>query len=157
MAWTVIPKSEALGVGTYRLTFTNYFGFVPSIEVPKSISVMGNVFSLDYVYYSQGTGTLTCLVSWKSYDTVQQVLPGRDGAPATSQTVRVGVNANTANATAVAIPAAAITLGIAAVLGVVVYFNLDKVEKLVDSPSVSIFLVALAAVAGVLVLRELRK
>lgn len=155
MAWETVPK-ETLGVGTWRLSMTGARFSLPKIQVPKSFALLGNVWTLKDYYHNPDSGTLVVVLEWKEYDTVAVEIPGTQGKAATSMQVRVQTNKNTAQAEVVAIPAAAIVLAVAAVFGVVAYFNLDKVEKLVDNPAVSLLVVAVAVVAVALVVKGLR-
>lgn len=56
------------------------------------------------------------------------------------------------------IPIIAIVFGILIVLGIgLAYLSLDKVEKLVDSPTISVFIIAVAILILVIAIRSLKK
>lgn len=150
--WNVINPSASLADGTYRATVSYLFGTPNSVSVPQSLTLPTSSKRATLTSYKVDQAAKKIYAEFR-IETI--------GAPKVTD-ARAGVQAMTGEDSAqvlpLAVPISAIVLAVAVVIGLgVVYLSLDKLEQLTESPTGSIFVVAVAAVAALLVWKAVKQ
>ena len=173
--WTSFDITQAMPSGTYRFT-VDYpgmiQGFVPDVTPPVSTQVLGYLFTLTSYNVDEVNKQVQCVIDVTDLSASPQAVPAAQYLPNPyAPTVRYGggwvkpgdgmtsvpSGAAPPTATPQFIPVVGILAGVGVLIGVVaIYMSLNKVEKLTSNPTVEIAVIAAAAVALFLVVKNLK-
>lgn len=154
MAYIPIPLSSALGEGTYRLTFSYPFSWVvPNIQTPyvKDIG-LGYQLVLSQWVKDDSSNTLTAVITLNKAPSSSPYEPLVKNPQGGYMKMSAGQQEEAT------VPIQAIITGVVAIFGIgLLFLTLQKVEALVESPTGTIFIWALAAVAFFLIFKALKR
>lgn len=153
--WIGIDTNAVTTEGTYRFTFDYPYGadlLLPNqIAVPKVSDILGYRLTLSEYYMNKISRTVTAVVkieSSRDNPSVSSVGQWTPSIRVQAGTIRAAGSggANIPLQPTVVVAPIAIIAGVIALLGlgVVAWLSLRSVEKLVESPAVNLFIIALA-------------